>query len=263
MENDRSLLTNSEWTLFSNVIHAYDTYSLTPTLDCILKKLSTSCLDKINFDNHNVLEVANRSFASMRSFVSSTPDFQVLSINEQQSLFDRNLLGISSVSSNVSFRHVNFLDNSICSNSFTQLYGHETIKQIKCFIKQLDLDSTLFKLMLLIMAFSSNCLIVDVHKNFRNDGLIFGTFRLYGSQNVYIELLWKYMLYRYGYQETVIRFSNIVKCVLSKLKQVASLYINNAILHDYVDELTVKTRKALIINQNEPSPLWGKTFTYN
>jgi hypothetical protein len=31
----------------------------------------------------------------------------------------------------------------------------------------------------------------------------------------------------YGYNETVIRFSNLVKCVLYKLKQIASIYMNN------------------------------------
>ncbi len=124
----------------------------------------------------------------MRLFISSTPDFQVLSINEQQSLYERNLLGISSLSSNILFRDTDFLENSICYNSFIQFYGWETIKQIKYFIKQLDYDSTLHKLMLLIIVFSSNCLVVNVHKNIRNDSLILGTFRLYGSQNIYVEI---------------------------------------------------------------------------
>ena len=87
--------------------------------------------------------------------------------------------------------------------------------------------------MLLVIAFSSNCLIVDIHENMHNDSFIFGTFRLYGSQNVYVELLWRYMLYRYGYSETVLRFSKLVKYILDNIKQTASVYMSNKIHHDY------------------------------
>jgi hypothetical protein len=147
-----------------------------------------------------------------------------------------------------------------CYGSFITVYGLETIKQIKHLIEQLDLNTTLFKLMLLVLAFSSNCMIVDVPKDMHNNNFVFGTFCLYGSQNVYVELLWKYMLYQYGYYETVIRFSKLVTCVLSRMRQVANIYMSNVIHHDIVDEVTKTIKKTLIINQNEPVPLWGKTL---
>jgi hypothetical protein len=104
-------------------------------------------------------------------------------------------------------------------------------------------------------------MIVGEHENMHNDSFIFGTFRLYGSQNIYLELLWKYMLYQYGYSETVIRFSKLVKCVLSKISQAASIYMSNGIIHDVIDEVTEKMKETLIISQNDSRPLWGKTLT--
>lgn len=260
LQNNRSSLTTSEWTLFSNVSYAYDRFSLTPTLDRILNNLSISP-DEIHFDAGDVLKIIDCVFKSVRLFVSSTPDFQVLSLNEQQSLFERNLLGVSSFCSSIFFRDTHFLENSTCCNSFITVYGLEIVEQVKYFIEQLDLDSTLFKLMLLVIAFSSNCMIVGEHENMHNDSFIFGTFRLYGSQNIYLELLWKYMLYQYGYSETVIRFSKLVKCVLSKISQAASIYMSNGIIHDFIDEVTEKTKETLIISQNDSRPLWGKTLT--
>jgi hypothetical protein len=65
--------------------------------DRIRRNLSITLREKIYFDNNNVLEIVNYVYTSMRLFISSTPDFQVLSINEQHSLYERNLLGISAV----------------------------------------------------------------------------------------------------------------------------------------------------------------------
>jgi hypothetical protein len=78
----------------------------------------------------------------MRLFVSCILDFQVLSINGQQSLFERNLHDISSFSSNIFFHDTHFFDNAEYCGSFITIYGLKTIKQIKHLINQLDPDST-------------------------------------------------------------------------------------------------------------------------
>jgi hypothetical protein len=87
----------------------------------------------VNHAKSSFLEmVSSRKFVvsieSMRLFISSTPDFQVLSVNEQQSLFERNLHGIPSLCSNIFFRDIHFLDNPECYSSFITIYGLEIIK---------------------------------------------------------------------------------------------------------------------------------------
>jgi len=256
LSDDRSLLTTSEWTLFSNVLHAYDTYSLIAKLDRILKKLSSSSC-QISFDTADVLETIGSFYTSMQLFVGSTPDFQVLSLNEQRSLFKRNLHGISSFCSHISFRDTNFFENSNCYDGFRRFYSSEVMKLVKNLLNQLDLDSMLLKLMILVISFSSNCFIVNIHENIHDDSLLFGTFRLFGSQNVYVELLWKYMLHQYSYNETVLRFAGLVKQVLNMIRQSSNIYTNNDIHHDFIDKAVETTNETLIIRQNEPVPLWG------
>lgn len=61
---------------------------------------------------------------------------------------------------------------------------------------KLEYDSIIIKLMLIILAFSSNCYMVHQHENINNDCLLLGTYRILGSQNMYVEILWKYMIHR-------------------------------------------------------------------
>ena len=241
-------------------MHAYDRFSMTSKLHSILKNLSSS-LGEIRFDVVDVLETVRSIFRSMQSFVSSTPDFQVLGVKEQQSLLQRNLHGISGLSSLVFYRDTDFFDNAKCYQSYRTVYESTTLNSIMHCMSQLDLDSTPLKLVLLIFAFSSNCHVVDMHKNARYDTFLLGTFRLFGSQNVYVELLWKYMIYRYGHYETVIRFSRLVKHGLDSIQLAASIYMSNDIHHKLTDEITQMAKEALIINQNEVVPLWGKTLS--
>jgi hypothetical protein len=41
--------------------------------------------------------------------------------------------------------------------------------------------------------------------------------RLFEIQNIYIEVLFKYMLYQFGYKETVMRFFGLVKTCLDTI----------------------------------------------
>ena len=265
LQNDRSTLTTSEWTLISNILHAYDTFSVIPKLHQIFKNLS-SLPNEVRYDVNGAIcafEAVGYMLTSMESLISSIPDFQILTLNEQRSLLQRNLQGVSGFYSQLVFRETDLLKNPKCFQSYTIAYGSKTIKQLNHLVKRIDPDLTLFKLMLVMITFSSNCSILHVHENMHNDSLIFGTFRLLGSQNVYVELLWKYMIYRYGYFDTILRFHKLVKQILDMMKHSATVYTSNEIHHDLIDNFVEKTKEKLIICQNEVIPLWGNTLRFN
>lgn len=195
----------------------------------------------------------------MRSFINSTPDFQVLTINEQYSLLKRNLNGIVSLYSAVVFRDAGILDNTRCMKSFALIYGSDMIIQSTRIIRQLEPNLIIIKFMLLILAFSANCSIVDFEEEIHDDNLLFGTHRLLGSQNMYVEILWKYLTSQYSYYEAASRFVRLITVFLGLNKTWSNAYINNTIHHDLVDAFNITTKQLLIINQNEPISLWGMT----
>jgi hypothetical protein len=213
------------------------------------------------FEVNDALETIGTIYSSIQSFVSSTPDFQVLTVNEQQLLFDRNLHGIGSFYSNLIYRETGLLDNSKCYKSYVDAYGSEIIRDSHQLVHRSHIDATNFKLILIILAFSSNCFTVDVPENIQNDRLIFATFRLFGSQNIYVELLWRYMLYRYGFHGAVQQYDRLIKHILDMIELAGSVYKSNQVHHDFVDDVVEKTKEQLVISQNEPIVLWGRTLT--
>lgn len=257
LQVDRSLLNETESNLISNIIHAHDKFSCDSQLRQTVDNLSESVID-LNFNTINPLEIIRSIFISMRSFISSLPDFRILTLNEQISLFERNLQSIIAFSSMLFFRNTGILNNVKCRKALTNFYGSDTMLRMAKISERLDPDSTLIKLILVILTFSSNALILNKDKYMEEDSLLYGTFRLFGSQNVYVELLWKYMIYHYGYNETANRFARLIQTFLCTLNDSAVIYHKNEAYRKMIDNVTEETKQYLILSDNEQTPLWGK-----
>ncbi|CAF4094152.1 unnamed protein product, partial [Adineta steineri] len=111
---------------------------------------------------------------------------------------------------------------------------------------------------LIILAFSSNCLIVNTNKTMERDSLLDGTFRLLGSQNVYVELLWKYLISKYGYDKSILRFIRLIQIILCVIKNLAIVHTNNATHRTIFDDIADRTKQILANNENDRTLLWGK-----
>jgi hypothetical protein len=250
-------LSDSEWTLISNIVHAYDTFSTIPQVHHIIESLSV-LTDEMQFDEKNALSIVTLMYTSMQLFIRSSPDFQILTPNEQHSLFERNFHAVTVLCSVLVFRDAIIINNPKFIDIFTTVYGSEILLWEKRINKQLNLDSTIVKLVLIVLSFSSNCFIVDVHQNMLNDNLLYGTYRLLGSQNAYIDLLWKYMIYRHNYDESVIGFSRLIELFLRLIKYSAIAYMNNVTHRQLVDSVLEKTKHSLRTEPNKQAQLWGK-----
>ena len=141
---------------------------------------------------------------------------------------------------------------------FAVVYGSDIMLQAKHINEPFDSDLTIIKLMLIVLAFSSNCSAILEQEKPQIDCLLNGTFRFFGSQNVYAELLWKYMTYRYGYYDSVIRFSRLTTLVLNLLKYLAFISATNEIYHHLVDHIFAQIKQSLTMDQNILKPLWGR-----
>jgi hypothetical protein len=256
-QNYRSLL-DSEWTLLSNIVHAYDTYNTAAQLSRTIDSLSTLPVE-MHMNVTNPSEIISQMYTSMQSFIRSSPDFRILTLNEQTSLLDRNLHGVTGFYSILFFRDAGILHNTKCLEAFINIYGSDMMLLAKKVNDRLDPDSTCIILILFVFAFSSNSFIVNEHENMEHDSLLYGTFRLLGSQNVYVDLLEKYMIYRYGYNESIIRCSRLTQIFLCTLKTLAIVHTNNETHQKMVADIIKKVKQSLTINDNEQTPLWGKT----
>lgn len=138
------------------------------------------------------------------------------------------------------------------------LFGSENVHRTKSISIRLDRDLTLVKLLLMTLLFSSNCYSVTSEDRIDRDSLLHGTFRLFGSQNVYAELIWRYMLYRYDFRETVRRFDALMKVALDALRLSSCIYQSNKLYQTLADRLAEHSERSLALIDDENAPLWGK-----
>ena len=211
---------------------------------------------------HQNLEDAQRIFpslfASMQSFVRSSPNFRILTVNEQCSLFERNLHSVTSLYGLLALRESGFIDSLRCTEVWSKIYGFDLIEQTKRISKQLDVDSTIVKIMLLVIAFSSNGLVENKVGSSSNDGLSLTTLSLLTTQNIYVELLWKYMVHRYGLYQSVVRFAQFTKSILDMIIYLAANYADNPTHQHVVTECMKKSKMSLTVDRDDHLPLWGR-----
>jgi hypothetical protein len=210
------------------------------------------------FDASHTHNLFRTYYTTAQSFVASSPDYKILTIDEQRSLLKRNLNGLFIFCAEIVCRDLKMLENPIWSKTLTHTLGSDMIERKRYLNSRLEHDTTLIKLMLIIIAFSSNCYMLDEHQILFKDHLLLGTFRLLGSQNVFVEILWKYMIYRYGYRDAVLRFAALVKQTLDLITLVVNMYRSDKIHQNFVDD-TIKNATSIIkLDEHNSIPLWGK-----
>ncbi len=196
-------------------------------------------------------------YTSLQSFVNCTTDFRVMTIAEQCSLLQRNMHGLLAFYCVFVFRESGVFNDSSTENAVLPLYGRQNVQSTKRLCMRLDYDVTLVKLMLISLTFSSNCFAIT-ESNMIGDSLLYGTFRLFGSQNCYAELLWKYITYRYGFWEAALRFDGMIKIALDALKLASNITDSNKIHQNLVEDISEQCENILKLNGSENIPLWGR-----
>ena len=263
LDGDRSELNGSEWKSLSNIIHAYDVFSLIPHLHLIVdstKDLSDQPLP----ETLHPMNLTENIFMSTQSFIRSLPDFQILTFNEQDSLLRRNLKGLAGLNSTFVSRECALNEHSQLSHHLILMHGYDVVFSRERLEGQLDRDTILVKLMLVIATFSSNLFVLDNDQHIQQDYLLLGSFRLLGSQNMYVELLWKYMIYRYGQRNTVLRFTQLVKQILDTIDLMHKICQNSQNNKQMLNYAFERNREHFITHQrNEHVPLWGYGSSLN
>ena len=231
----RYLLFDYQKTIVSNVVRALEIYSSIPKV-CEIFEDELALMFDLPFDVSSATECINHIFTSIRYFINSIPDFRIMVIGEQSSLFHRNFNGVVSLYSALVFRQTGIMHRPDLIRSFTSIYGAEMMLELVRMSKQLNIDLITIKLMLLILAFSANCSIVDYEAHIDYDSLLTGTFRLWGSQNAYVIVLWKHMVCRYGYYKAACHFNQLIGISVSLIRSLGITCVKHESYHELVNE---------------------------
>jgi hypothetical protein len=183
----------------------------------------------------------------IQPFLERFPQFHNLSKHIRRIIVQNNLNGIGSYNSIFAASESKVLDNEFCLATCYQVYGEDFVKEGQHFMTRMESNGTLIKMMLSILAFSSNCSIVlhDHRFNLTNTSTT-NSIILIRIQDIFIVLLWKYLVYQYGFIEAVRRFDHLVKYHLDLLNRINE--VNSKQHVDMIDNLIEETTHSLTLN---------------
>jgi hypothetical protein len=219
--NNKVLLNEIDWCHLSNIVYAYDTHCLKTYVEQRGKMLFYGISEhERTIEDYSVFPISVT--LSISAFARSLPAFQSLSRSVQNFLCENNLRRLI-------FMNLHELNQSCFSESWQiaiyrtgweLLCGRELYKQFQ-YIENLSekliiADPIVTRLWLVTLFFSTPLFsyydpklpVIKTKKKLPSIDI----------QNAYVTLLWKYLLYRHGYMESVRIYSNLIQVYLHMLR---------------------------------------------
>ncbi|CAF2059324.1 unnamed protein product [Rotaria magnacalcarata] len=244
LNNDRSLLTEEQKSRVTNVIHTYDTKSPVSHIRNLLStQLKHPVKMRLKMAKTNILEIIISMYQGILPFFETLPEFQTMHRCDQNELIERNLEYVGGFNAILVFRDAEV--------------PRRVVDDAVNVALRTDTDVTLIKLLIPILLFSTSCFIRasnSVHNKYQffetaMNSIFYNTKRLFHIQNIYIEIMFKYMIYRFGYNEASLRFAALIK---SFLDQSMCVFRAGAIeLHDQLMQTIGKDTELPFKPQNE------------
>lgn len=204
LQSDQSLLTTDQWTLLTNLFHCFKESSMLSSAQVLV-----DMHDSLQF-SYNIYETLIEGF--LASLYEAVSNYLQQNDDLRRLPFDERSIMLRSAGDNVACLGGGFIMHYYSLyglRSFLSImnskYGNRTVGILEQAMKYADPDIVLVKLSISLFAFSENncCYGSHMTKNLTNPITILKI------QNRYAEVTWKYLLYRYGFKESVKRFLNV------------------------------------------------------
>ncbi|CAF1586626.1 unnamed protein product, partial [Didymodactylos carnosus] len=195
-----------------------DRCQLNNVIVCYERESKANTQKYLNFLNsrmtlHDFVNNECGIYTAFISYFKSIPEFHQLYIEDQITLIRCNLrllmpLGYLELN--------NFVEHPIPNDIMLPIHGkafHTKMTNINKKFVIFVYNSTVIKLVLIILLFSTSLLTMDSMRLMNIS--IQNIKQLYESQNFYTELLWKYMLHTYGEPESIMMFNLIISQCLN------------------------------------------------
>jgi hypothetical protein len=115
-------------------------------------------------------------------------------------------------------KEMNIFESEIYSKFIDNIYGHGYSSSLIQPSQRLQENGILIKIMFMILIFSSNCTIITIDRT-GDIPIILNTKILIDIQNIFVTLLWKYLIYQYGFHQAILRFLSLVKSILDLIQR--------------------------------------------
>lgn len=151
--------------------------------------------------------------SSVENILKQSGDFQNLSTAARYRLLKNNIIQANGINAIMIDKIVDLSSRRDTDPSFDYLFGTGGLTKIVWIVEKMDANILLFKILLYVVLFSNNYSIIKFDPTDDLDTCSYNV-ELTRIQSKYATILWKYMVYQFGYLEAVRRYSSMIGTVL-------------------------------------------------
>ena len=204
LESDQSLLNHNQWILLSNLLNCYNESNILLNGQHLMhshKHLqSSTIINPVSIESY-----LSSVYQTAGIYLRSNYDICNLPFNDRTILLCAAANNLVCTSAAFAADYFPLLSVDTISNTVIQTYGKNILDIHRWALKFVDPDIIFIKLAISIFALSETTYSYspDISTDLTNPLLILEI------QNRYVEITWKYLLYRYGHYQAVKRFLNL------------------------------------------------------
>ncbi len=210
----------NQWNLISNLIHCYEEHNSLVYVEQFINE-QTSLPIKLRYKASSFNALSELILSGIERFFKMNNDFVSLCSDDRSILLRCAMENAGSFGSILVLRESQLFNHSDIVKSIETIYGSIVLNHTKRLLDQVDRDITFVKLGISMFVFSTmNC------ANYTNIGLknfqnIKDILRI---QDIYAEVTWKYLLYKYDHRQSVKCFINFIRCLLIVNKAIIEVH---------------------------------------
>jgi hypothetical protein len=184
-------------------------------------------------------------FKGIQSIIHASMPFCPLSIDAQRTRSKHNLDSTGALHGIFICQELDLFRNETFYNAASLYYGSDFLHTCTRNAQRCEQNGALMKIFLFIMTYSSNSSIVtlNLHEPISD---IRNSLALIHLQDIYVTILWKYLVYLYGYEQAVSRMCSLVKNILDILHMLETMPVNEK-HQQMVETIAEETEKLLVI----------------
>lgn len=241
------MMTADEWTLLSNVIHLYDRQNLFEHLNNLFIERQSTLPIKSRSKPAPLVSLIMESVQCVENLIRHSNSFRALSAPTKHRLLKNNLLAMNGMNVIIIDKFLEVTSNKNFDVAFENLFGQIVLETGISIRKKMDPNILLSKILLFVLLYSSNFSAVQ-HDPSANLPTVSYSSEAMQVQDRYVTMLWKYMVYRFGFTESVLRYSSMISNVMAVPRALLMLE-NLSIFHLVMNLLSWKIGEMALSNR--------------
>lgn len=213
----RLLLNNHQWIYLRNIVNLYNNQSSVRHIRQLSSLQAREPMKiRLKMAPHYFLDIIGSLYQSVLYFITVLPEYRSIPWEDRCILIERNLPSIGAFNGILLFRDADLPSSPVFSNGLSGIYG-SSIAEIAIRIgKHAEQDAMIIKMFLPVLLFSTS-FHVSYSDQMQKNRFLISPQRLFYIQNLYLDMIFKYLIYRFGYVDASLRFSTMIKTILDQM----------------------------------------------